>query len=178
MRSQQKQRLSPPSMLAKGAFAIAAAALALSLWTALKTPEANLPAKDSDDTVETGSIAATATPSSPVGTSPTMADQQLDAFDAIDSRVTALEQQQSEAGASTGDSSESMSGPDSIDEPSWRYVNLTSPEPSVEVRQGRDGSMYAINSDPALTGTVIEIEAHRADGSIETMTISVPKPDY
>ena len=176
MLSQQERKHAPPSMLAKGAFATAA--LALSVWTALRTPEAKLSAPDRGAAVETSSAAATATPSisHPASASP-VAAAQLAVLKAIEDRISALEQQQSEASAGAKESNESVSAAAFIDEPS-RYVEFLSPEPAVVVKQGKDGAVFAINSDPGLTGKVIEIEVRRADGSVDTMTISVPKPDY
>ena len=164
-------------MLAKGAFATAATALALSGWTALRIPVETLPAPDRDAAMETGNAAAreTGLPSHPLGTSPAAAAPQLAVLRAIESRVTVLEQRQGEGVARAGGSAEVASAPSPIDELP-RYVELKSPEPSVEVKQGEDGSVFAINSDPALTGKVIEIEARRADDGIDTMTIVVPQP--
>lgn len=158
---------------------MAAAALAFTVWAALRTPKATLPALDSRAAMETGNAAATARPSiSHPGSASLVAAAQRAVLKAIEDRVTALEQQQSEAIAAAEESNGSTSAPALVDEPSRRYVNLISPEPSVDVQQDEDGSLFAINSDPALTGKVIEIEAHRADGSIDSMTISVPKPDF
>ena len=167
----------PPSMLARGAFALATIALALGLWTALRAPETGLPASASD-VVESSSAAARDTPST---SNPTRASStrtaKITALRAIEDRVTALEQRQSEIGAGAEESNESVSAAAFIDEPS-RYVEFLSPEPAVVVKQGKDGAVFAINSDPGLTGKVIEIEVRRADGGVDTMTISVPKPDY
>ena len=155
---------------------MAAVALALSIWTTFRTPEATLPVPDRVAAMETGGVAERASPSYPVGASPVAANARLAAFETVESRVTALEQNQS--GASTSRSVESASDRLPVDVRSPQYVRLNSPEPSVVVQQGEDGSVFAINTDPSLAGNVIEIEALRADGSVEMMTITVPPPEY
>jgi len=162
-------------MLAKGAFAMAAAALALSVWTTLKTPEETLPVSDmAAVATETDGVAEPAPVTQPVVASSAAADAQVVAFEAIKSRVTALEQHQSAAAASR--SAEPRTIAVSIDEQPTQYVSLNSPEQSVVVQQDPSGMLYAINTDPSLAGNVIEIEAIRADGGVETLTVTVPQP--
>jgi hypothetical protein len=163
MFSRQEQEYAPPSKIAKGAFALAAGALALSLWTSLRAPETRLPALD-EHVAESSSATAE--------------DTLFAELESIESRVMVLEQRQSEAGAPNWEPNESTPIHSPSDEQSWRYVNFVSPEPGVDIQQSEDGSLFVINSDPSLTGKVIEIEASRADGGTDKMTILVPEPDY
>lgn len=166
----------PPSMLSKGAFVLAALALGLSLWTAISVRGAGDVAQDAGDKVASSPAAMSTRPElDQTGTlSPPISEQT--ALSVIEDRVMELEQRQHEISARLHES-ESAPPTTSIDEPQ-RYAELISPEPGVTVMQGENGAVFAINSDPALTGKVIEIEVRRADGSVGAMTIMVPEPDY
>jgi len=160
---------------------MAAAALALSVWTTLKTPEETLPVSDmAAVATETDGVAEPAPVTQPVVASSAAADAQVVAFEAIKSRVTALEQHQSAAAASRPAAASRSAEPRtiavSIDEQPTQYVSLNSPEQSVVVQQDPSGMLYAINTDPSLAGNVIEIEAIRVDGGVETLTVTVPQP--
>lgn len=57
-----------------------------------------------------------------------------------------------------------------------RYVKLVAPNPAIAVKQMPDGSLSVRNTDPALTGTTMSVQAQTADGATETITVTVPAP--
>lgn len=57
-----------------------------------------------------------------------------------------------------------------------RFVQLSSPEKGVSVKQMDDGSIAVTNSDPALTGRTLLIKARADDGTERDLTITVPAP--
>ena len=50
------------------------------------------------------------------------------------------------------------------------------PSPAVQVRQGPDGDLSVVNTDPSLTGKVLFITGHTEDGATTQMSIVVPAP--
>jgi hypothetical protein len=56
------------------------------------------------------------------------------------------------------------------------YVRFRPPSPALAITQSDNGALAVKNSDPALAGRVLEVEATRADGAVERVTILVPAP--
>ena len=56
------------------------------------------------------------------------------------------------------------------------YVSFSVPSPKLSVEQ--QGAGFAMhNTDPALTGEVVTVEARLADGGVERLVMVVPAPE-
>lgn len=116
------------------------------------------------------------------------ADAKLSDFESILSRLAALEQHQvaevqltDSLGVSKSLGTASFALTTTVgagNEPLLQYASLNSPEPSVVVYQDEYSNVFLINSDPALTGNVIKIEALRLDGGVDMINLLVPPPEY
>ena len=60
--------------------------------------------------------------------------------------------------------------------PGPRVVQFNSPSSAVAVRQLADGSIAVSNSDPALTGQIMTVDALDDQGTVTPMRITVPPP--
>jgi hypothetical protein len=57
-----------------------------------------------------------------------------------------------------------------------RIVKFDLPSDRMQIKQMEDGSFAVTNSDPALAGKMLTVQAHRGDGTIEQVSIVVPPP--
>ena len=58
-----------------------------------------------------------------------------------------------------------------------RIVKFEVPNRALEIHQGPDGSLSVTNTDPALTGRFMIVDATGEDGSVEKVSIVVPPPE-
>ncbi len=58
-----------------------------------------------------------------------------------------------------------------------RYESLTVTNDAVKVRQDEAGALAVTNTDPALTGTRMIVEARLEDGTTTQVSIIVPAPE-
>ena len=61
--------------------------------------------------------------------------------------------------------------------PPTRFVRFIAPSPALGVEQAPNGSISVHNTDAALTGQVLVIEAVAEDGGVYPVTIVVPAPE-
>ena len=102
-------------------------------------------------------------------------DQQLAGMSQRLAQVeAALAQQETDAGAAKPRAPAQQQNP--LDQFRPAYAEIRSPSPSVTIRQGPDRMFVVSNSDPALAGTPISVEAVRADGSVDGYAVMLPAP--
>lgn len=58
-----------------------------------------------------------------------------------------------------------------------RYTSLKVPNEAVKIRQDEAGGLAVTNTDPALTGTMMIVEARLEDGTTAQVSIVVPAPE-
>jgi hypothetical protein len=101
--------------------------------------------------------------------SPGLNPQVAESIANLSDRVARVEQHEGiDAGAKA-------SGPKQRETP--RYSSLTTHSPAVSVSQDEHGALVARNTDPALTGSTLVVEAVREDGTVEQVVITAPAPE-
>ena len=167
--------LGATSPTAKLALACSLAALLISVWAAVRTDPAAPLGPDTD--VATNAPAQGPVATATVGSSGTVHEfsATLIMVQALERRVAQLEKQLTQSTRKGG----ARAAPDNADtvSPPTLFSKLVSPQASVRVTQDDEGHLQATNSDPELTGKTLVIEATRADGSSEQLTVTVPAPE-
>lgn len=92
----------------------------------------------------------------------------------LSDRIDALERGSSRAG---GEADPKAAKPAGAPERARRFVKFEAPNQAVRVEQAADGSLRITNTDPALTGQPLIVQAHAEDGSVEPVTITIPSPE-
>jgi hypothetical protein len=92
---------------------------------------------------------------------------------ALEERVRRLETRPSDGGAAPAASSveSETPGADSI-----RYVSFEPPTNALRVTQDEDGNLQVVNRDPQLTGKYFIVQARRADGTVDEVSVIAPAP--
>lgn len=57
-----------------------------------------------------------------------------------------------------------------------RFVRFETPSPALRVEQAENGTLAVFNTDPALTGQILRVQAWSADGTSTPLTLTVPAP--
>lgn len=57
-----------------------------------------------------------------------------------------------------------------------RFVRFEIPSPALRVEQAENGTLAVFNTDPALTGQILRVQAWSADGTSTPLTLTVPAP--
>ncbi len=149
--------MSPSSLLSLLALGVAGAALVLSLRTPAAAP-------------------APVAPAAPAACECAPDPQVERRIAALQARVVRAERRAEAVERQTAEVAEQAAKTEPKPEPA-RYEHFEVPHAGVTVSQSEGGALAVRNTDPALTGRIIEVQATDQRGAEVPLTLTIPPPE-